>query len=354
MLGITPPGGGKTEGIPIQNHDTWVVPEIELAKNIARRKGTASYRQEDGARVRHPDDLALETEAVTGCINSLQRALRLRPDKAQWVFDEVTASLWAVAGPGNLLDKQGPAVLAEMERRFRCGQHVFGLGADITPQLEGVWLAEQMRIPFDVLIKFRQRSAAQVRVLELMCDAELIDLFVRIVLHNRSNPPALRIRVLIHSNTKGLLKRLRALSKIHNPAGILTTIFIDSEAGVPPEFVADPDAEWIKYDVIGLSPKIKSGRLLQGGQPFRCPPLLWHIANHLHPRPRPGPPPPAMQRLALRLSNRPTRRPRRSRSTRLRGRRRRSGATPRIYRCTSHPSPTFRSSAQEPPLRLAA
>lgn len=254
---VGPPGGGKTEGIVIGVGDTLVAPEIELTANLARRKLTAHYRTEDGSEVRSAQDLHDERGAVTGCTNSLLRALRLRSSAAQWVFDELTASLWAVAGPGNLLgDEQGPAVLAEMERRFRQGQRVFGLGADITPQVEGQWLS-RLGIPFDVLIKFNQRSAASVQVLELMCDAELFDLFVRIMCHNARSTPDRRLRVFIHCNTKRMLRRLRALCLVHNPNA--AAIFVDSETGVPAEFVADPDAEWVKYEVVGTSPKIKSG-----------------------------------------------------------------------------------------------
>lgn len=253
---ITRPGGGKTEGLQIHDGDTLVVPEIELAASLAHRKGTAYYRTEDGSRVRYEEHLTAEPKALTGCINSLLK-LEGRSNLAQWIIDELPSCLWALAGPGRFLGQQGHSVFAELESRFMDATKVYGLGADMTPEVEGRWL-QKLGVPFEVLIKFRQRPVGNTRVLELMSDEEFRIIFIRILFHNRSCLPERRVRVYIHCNTKGAVKRLRALCAEHYPE-CTAAIFVDSESGVPPAFVADPDSEWIKYEIVCVSPKVKSG-----------------------------------------------------------------------------------------------
>ncbi len=265
LLVIAPPAAGKTKGVRDQLGFVGdvVANNILMSGKLAEDFGTGHYleiRNGGRKRVRSEQDLSTAPEPQSICINSVDN-LTKRRHIDQIFFDEITASLTGTGSKEFMGTETASQVLESTVDLIKSPykQRVICASADITPELEGRLFARLLGpANFRVLYKARPRSAAATRCVELKADAQMWDIYVRILMHNaRSNDTNRWIRLFFPSNTKAVVKKAKALQERYWPGG--PCIFVHSEMKIEDDFVKNPNVTWLQYAIVCCSPKLKVG-----------------------------------------------------------------------------------------------
>jgi hypothetical protein len=254
---VGPPGISKTTVIIDSGFKGHVCTHsCALNANLAARFGIGSYQDQDG-KVRSARELAEETKPFGFVINSIRNVENTRI--RDFFADEITASLYSITG--ETMKGKGPAALASLSNIFTkrvCNP--IAASADITPELEGHYFVNMLKLDVRVLYKVHGPSASATICIELMSDAEFWDAVTRVILHNAAAASfEACVKAYIPCTTAAAVERVRHLCKIHWPAGEHLYVCLHAATRMPEHFLEKPDDTWIKYAIVCVSTTMKVG-----------------------------------------------------------------------------------------------